>query len=145
MLRIGRGETNAAEMAAFMKAMYRMRPISVPRLTGFPRRRRLLNEPRRAGHRDTIDIVAQAATAGHSTSSTLASASWQGIRLPGANATQHWCEMRCHPARPMCWPAGASGDRQRRAEAAAGADRISLCAPACSIRPCATPDGAPEM
>ena len=34
MLRIGQGEANPAEMAAFM-TVYRMRPISVPELAGF--------------------------------------------------------------------------------------------------------------
>nr|WP_262904860.1 anthranilate phosphoribosyltransferase [Hymenobacter pini] len=56
MLRIGQGEANPAEIAAFM-AVYRMRPISVPELAGF--REALLSlsrSPELATH-DTVDIV----------------------------------------------------------------------------------------
>ncbi|MBT2558452.1 anthranilate phosphoribosyltransferase [Hymenobacter sp. ISL-91] len=56
MLRIGQGEANAAEMAAFM-SVYRMRPISVPELAGFRDALLSLSRDPELGTRDTIDIV----------------------------------------------------------------------------------------
>ena len=59
MLRIGQGEANAAEMAAFM-AVYRLRPISVPELAGFREALLSLSRDPELGTHDTIDIVAGA-------------------------------------------------------------------------------------
>ncbi|QIX62979.1 anthranilate phosphoribosyltransferase [Hymenobacter sp. BT18] len=56
MLRIGQGEANAAEMAAFM-SVYRMRPISVPELAGFREALLSLSRDPELGTRDTVDIV----------------------------------------------------------------------------------------
>lgn len=56
MLRIGQGEANAAEMAAFM-AVYRMRPISVPELAGFREALLSLSRSPELGTHDTVDIV----------------------------------------------------------------------------------------
>ncbi|WP_303311098.1 anthranilate phosphoribosyltransferase [Hymenobacter sp. BT730] len=56
MLRIGQGEANASEMAAFM-TVYRMRPISVPELAGFRDALLSLSRDPELGTRDTVDIV----------------------------------------------------------------------------------------
>ncbi|MCR5889568.1 anthranilate phosphoribosyltransferase [Hymenobacter sp. J193] len=56
MLRIGQGEANASEMAAFM-TVYRMRPISVPELAGFREALLSLSRDPELGTRDTVDIV----------------------------------------------------------------------------------------
>lgn len=56
MLRIGQGEANASEMAAFM-TVYRMRPISVPELAGFREALLSLSRNPELGTRDTVDIV----------------------------------------------------------------------------------------
>ncbi|SHK78874.1 anthranilate phosphoribosyltransferase [Hymenobacter psychrotolerans] len=56
MLRIGQGEANASEMAAFM-TVYRMRPISVPELAGFRDALLSLSRDPALGTHDTIDIV----------------------------------------------------------------------------------------
>jgi anthranilate phosphoribosyltransferase len=56
MLRIGQGEANAAEMAAFM-TVYRMRPISVPELAGFREALLSLSRDPALGTHDTVDIV----------------------------------------------------------------------------------------
>ncbi|RSK29541.1 anthranilate phosphoribosyltransferase [Hymenobacter metallilatus] len=56
MLRIGQGEANAAEMAAFM-SVYRMRPISVPELAGFREALLSLSRNPGLGTHDTVDIV----------------------------------------------------------------------------------------
>ncbi len=56
MLRIGQGEANPAEMAAFM-AVYRMRPISVPELAGFREALLSLSRSPELGTHDTVDIV----------------------------------------------------------------------------------------
>ncbi|ALD22672.1 anthranilate phosphoribosyltransferase [Hymenobacter sp. DG25A] len=56
MLRIGQGEANGSEMAAFM-TVYRMRPISVPELAGFRDALLSLSRDPELGTRDTVDIV----------------------------------------------------------------------------------------
>ncbi|QNH60896.1 anthranilate phosphoribosyltransferase [Hymenobacter sediminicola] len=56
MLRIGQGEANASEMAAFM-TVYRMRPISVPELAGFREALLSLSRDPELGTRETVDIV----------------------------------------------------------------------------------------
>ncbi|UPL50427.1 anthranilate phosphoribosyltransferase [Hymenobacter sublimis] len=56
MLRIGQGEANASEMAAFM-SVYRMRPISVPELAGFRDALLSLSRDPELGTHDTVDIV----------------------------------------------------------------------------------------
>ncbi|WP_139923081.1 anthranilate phosphoribosyltransferase [Hymenobacter sp. DG01] len=56
MLRIGQGEANASEMAAFM-TVYRMRPIAVPELAGFREALLSLSRDPELGTHDTVDIV----------------------------------------------------------------------------------------